>query len=122
MDGDRRPLARDIDPTASQPGDPAAADAASVVRSGDWQSSHPVNLRISVPTPVGSYYVTLVAGKERRSPERRAAERRKHRFVTLGNLTVLFAVGCCLGFAGLYVTQLVSIFILTQTGIVVTLP
>ena len=40
-----------------------------------WGNDHPVNIRLSMPLLFGRYYVTLVAGKERRSGERLASER-----------------------------------------------
>jgi hypothetical protein len=57
---------------------------------------HPVNLRITV---FGRYYVTIVAGKERRSVDRRNAERQNHRLNTLGNTLTALAFSTTVGLA-----------------------
>jgi len=58
-----------------------------------WRT-HPVDIRISVPLPFGSFYLTLVAGRERRSPVRRAVDAQGRRLVRFGNVMfVLAAVG-----------------------------
>jgi uncharacterized membrane protein YidH (DUF202 family) len=51
----------------------------------------PINLRFTISLPLRSFFVTLLAGHERRSRERRSAERRMHPLQTLGN--ILFVVG-----------------------------
>ncbi len=80
---------------------------------------HAVNLRLSIPLPFGRYYVTLVAGKERRSADRLASERRKHPLLTFGNVAVFFGLGCVCGLALLALFQLASAYLLTQLGIMV---
>lgn len=57
---------------------------------------HPVNLRITI---FGRYYVAFVAGKERRSGDRRVAERKKHPLETLGNMLATLAFSVTLGLA-----------------------
>ncbi len=84
-----------------------------------WGNDHPVNLRFSIPLPFGRYYVTLVAGKERRSADRLASERRKHPLLTFGNVAVFFGLGCVCGLALLALFQLASAYLLTQLGIMV---
>ena len=86
---------------------------------GESWGRHPVNLRLSIPLPFGRYYVTLVAGKERRAGERLASEQRKHPLLTFGNLAVFFGLGCLCGLALLALFQLASAYILTQLGIMV---
>ena len=86
---------------------------------GESWDRHPVNLRLSIPLPFGRYYVTLVAGKERRGAERLASERRKHPLLTFGNLAVFFGLGCVCGLALLALFQLASAYLLTQLGIMV---
>ncbi len=55
---------------------------------------HPIDIRLSVPLPFGRYYITLVAGPERRSAARRAEERQHRRLASIGNvLFVLASVG-----------------------------
>ena len=86
---------------------------------GESWDRHPVNLRFSIPLPFGRYYVTLVAGKERRGAERLASERRKHPLLTFGNVAVFFGLGCVCGLALLALFQLASAYLLTQLGIMV---
>ena len=86
---------------------------------GESWGRHPVNLRLSIPLPFGRYYVTLVAGKERRGAERLASERRKNPLLTFGNLAVFFGLGCVCGLALLALFQLASAYLLTQLGIMV---
>ncbi len=86
---------------------------------GESWDRHPVNLRLSIPLPVGRYYVTLVAGKERRGTERLASERRKHPLLTFGNVAVFFGLGCVCGLALLALFQFASAYVLTQLGIMV---
>ncbi len=86
---------------------------------GESWGRHPVNLRLSIPLPFGRYYVTLVAGKERRSADRLVSERRKHALLTLGNVAVFFGLGCVCGLALLALFQLAGAYLLTQLGIMV---
>ncbi len=70
-----------------------------------WENDHPVNIRLSIPVFFARYYVTIVAGKERRSRERLASEYRKHSSLKVGNVIVIVAVQivCCIAllYAGL---------------------
>jgi len=56
-----------------------------------WDN-HPVDLRFSLPTPLGRFYLALVAGRERRSAARRALDRNRFPAFTLGNLILLTVV------------------------------
>ncbi len=80
---------------------------------------HAVNLRLNIPLPFGRYYVTLVAGKERRGAGRLASERRKHPLLTFGNVAVFFGLGSVCGLALLALFQLASAYLMTQLGIMV---
>jgi len=53
--------------------------------------SHPVDVRISVPFLHTRFYLTIVAGRERRPSHRRMAERQDCPILTIGN--ALFAFG-----------------------------
>ncbi len=86
---------------------------------GESWDRHPVNIRLGIPLPFGRYYVTLVAGKERRGADRLASERRKHPLLTFGNMAVFFGLGCVCGLALLALFQLASAYLLTQLGIMV---
>lgn len=58
-----------------------------------WRT-HPVDIRFTLPLPFGSFYVTLVAGRERRSPTRRAVDGQSRPLLRFGNvLFVLATVG-----------------------------
>lgn len=54
-------------------------------------AGHPINLRFSVPFFHTRFYLTVVAGRERRPEDRRRQERTVHPVVTVGN--ALFAIG-----------------------------
>ncbi|MFE4105188.1 hypothetical protein [Almyronema epifaneia] len=56
-----------------------------------WRQ-HPVDLRLSVPLLWKRFYVVLVAGPERRTPDRRASDRSAQALWTSGNLIVMFLV------------------------------
>ncbi len=87
------------------------------VPSGEpWGNDHPVNIRLSVPLLFTRYYVTIVAGKERRSGERLASEREKHPLTKLGNLVVMFACGTICGLAVLSMFQLATAYVLLRSG------
>lgn len=79
-----------------------------------WESDHPINLRLTVPLLFKRYYVTIVAGEERRSPERRVEERQKHPIRTTGNVIVLFATGTALGLAIFGAIQLLAIHLMQE--------
>ena len=66
----------------------AALKAAASGRGGD---PHPVDIRLSMPTPWGRYYFALFGGRERRSAARRASDRRQRPLTTRAN--ALFAGG-----------------------------
>ncbi len=71
-------------------------------RAALWQAAHapswrryPVNIRLNMPFFGTRYFLTLVAGADRRNAERRLRERRLHPLRTVGNLVfVLAAIGC----------------------------
>lgn len=79
-----------------------------------WSSDHAVNLRLSIPLGFGRYYLTVVAGKERRGRERRVHERRKHPLRTVGNVLFLLIVGGIQLLGGLYVMQRLLIAAFSQ--------
>ena len=69
----------------------SAADTAVHARKPQPWNHHPINIRFSVPFIGSRYYVTLVAGRERRTHERRREERDDHPLMTWGN--AMFAMG-----------------------------
>jgi len=66
---------------------------------------HPVNIRFSLPLMLGRFYITVVGGTEKRSPQRRARERRESPVGTLSNIffflgvAVLFCLAVVFAFA-----------------------
>ena len=56
-----------------------------------WRA-HPVDLRFTMPLLGFSIYLTVVAGQERRSGDRRRTERRRHRVHTFGNVAFVALV------------------------------
>ena len=110
-----RRLSADVGGDLQRPPDAAAR----AIPGGETWARHPVNLRLSIPLLFGRYYVTVVAGKERRHPERRADERRKHPLTTFGNLVAMFGLGTVCGLALLGLFQLAGAYLLTQFGIMV---
>ena len=70
---------------------------------------HPVNIRITIPLPFRRYYLTIVAGPERRSRERRISERKKHPLFTPGNIGILFLAGSFAGLAIMVVLKWLAV-------------
>lgn len=66
--------------------------------SGRGTASPPIDLRFSVPTPWGRFYLALFGGPERRSGARRASDRRLRPLATTGNALFVggVAAGVCL--------------------------
>ncbi len=84
-----------------------------------WESYHPVNIRLTIPFLKKRYYMTLVAGMERRSAQRLAEERLKHPLIKTGNVLMMAAFGIITGLAFLAVFQVASSYMLQQSGILV---
>ena len=84
-----------------------------------WSDDHPVDIRLSIPLPFARYYVTIVAGKERRGRERLASERRKHPVLKRGNLVVAAGCGLVCGLAMLSIFQLATAQLLQRLGVMV---
>ena len=70
-----------------------------------WTGNHPVNIRLSIPLPFRRFYITIVAGPERRDRERLEAERFRHPLCKLGNIVFL-------GYSGLIVMLALSALII----------
>ena len=82
-----------------------------------WTNDHPVNIRLSVPFIFARFYLVVVAGKERRSAERRASERLKHPLLTCGNVIFLGALSTCLGLASLALLHFAGLQLLDESGL-----
>ncbi len=81
-----------------------------------WESDHPINIRLSIPLLIKRYYVTIIAGEERRTPERLSVERRKHPLVSRGNLVFFTLAGTVIGLACLAFIQFATRYFFDQTG------
>ena len=66
----------------------AIAEALGAAR---WRR-HLIDIRLSLPLVLSRYYVTMVAGRERRSGARRSQDRDRHPLRTAGNLAFLVIV------------------------------
>ena len=93
-------------------------NASQASRESKWTSTHAINIRLSIPLPLGRYYMAVVVGKERRRPKRRKSERLKHPLATAGNLAFLSTLGVVTGLALFAVIQLVARFVLERAGMV----
>jgi hypothetical protein len=95
-----------------RPGAAATTDALA-----GWSGAHPVNIRITLPTPWGRIFLLLLAGSERRGPVRRRVERARHPLATFGNLLVMLLLGGLVGLAGLAAIQLATALLLGEVEI-----
>ena len=83
---------------------------------GRWESQHLVDFRLSVPLLFKRYYVTILAGEERRGPERLAAMSQIHPINSAGNRSASFAAGTFLGICLCIFVLLVGRWIIMETG------
>lgn len=102
------PLASGEQAAGSRTSNPLAVPRAGTGEQGgsrEW-TGHPVDIRLTIPLPFRSFYITIVAGPERRSKVRRVSERKKHPLLTVGNLLVYMVIGGVCGLAVLGTIQL----------------
>lgn len=78
----------------------------------DWSGTHPVDIRLTLPLLSGRYYLTVLAGRERRSAERLRADRARHPLFKFGNVVLILLFGTLVGLALLSTLQLLSYWIL----------
>ncbi|MFC1674124.1 hypothetical protein ACFL12_08350 [Pseudomonadota bacterium] len=91
----------------SDPSQPGNADNSLLSGAKDpttWVS-HPIDIRLSLPFVGTRFYMTIVAGRERRRPQRRDVDRESYPLATLGN--ALFT----LGIATLFTVTAIAILI-----------
>ena len=84
-----------------------------------WAGGHPVNIRLSVPFFSRRFYLTVIAGQERRPAERLKADRSKHPLATRANIVFFSICGIVAGLAVITVFQMLSVSLLQEIGIVV---
>jgi len=70
-------------------------------------SRHPVDLRLTLPLPGRPVFFSIVAGRERRSGDRLATERRQHPLHTFGNVVFMFS-----SLTGFYALALVAVLMM----------
>ena len=99
-------------------GEAAGAGAADQADDEAWRTHHAINVRITIPLPFSRFYLTVVGGRERRNPDRRADEREKHPLVTKGNVVFLGILGIITGLAMLALIQFAARFALERAGVV----
>ena len=87
--------------------------AAIAIATGSWLWFTVV---VCIPLLFARYYVTIVAGKERRKPDRLEGERRRHPLETAGNVVFALVVGVILGLATLMAIRLAILAVLGHTG------
>jgi len=109
------------DPTANGAADGADDAAARTDRltqaiSDDWSEKHAINIRLTIPLPSTRFFLTIVGGRERRQPDRRADERRKNPLATKRNIVFLSVLGLITGLALFTVIQFATRFVLEKTG------
>lgn len=75
------------------------AEIEKAAREVNW-GHHPINVRLSIPTPFARFYFVALGGRERRSRERRIAERRHHPLHTTGNTLFFLVMASMLFLAG----------------------
>jgi hypothetical protein len=85
-----------------------------------WAGGNPVNIRCSVPFFGRRFYLTVVAGQERRPAERLKADRSKHPLATRANIIFLSLCGVVAGLAVIAIFQMLSVSLLQEIGIVVS--
>jgi hypothetical protein len=100
---DRLPLPVSRGLTAEQ----RAAIADAVVAGG--KNSPPVNIRLGIPLPFGRWFVSVLAGRERRSRERIVRDRTAQPLKTLGNAAFVFA-----GMMILYLVAALAVLLYTS--------
>lgn len=82
-------LMRTIDPDIRSSLTEEQEDAIRAAACHDEWQSHPIDIRLSLPLLVGRFYLTLVAGQERRHPARLAKDRIEHPLGGTGNVIAL---------------------------------
>ena len=73
---------------------------------------HAVDIRLTLPMFLDDYYVTLVAGRERRSPARLAAERGKHPLLRSSNIVFFAGATVAAGLLALCFLTLIGVLAL----------
>jgi hypothetical protein len=86
----------------------------------DW-ASHPVDVRLTIPLPFRSFYLTIIAGPEKRGKQRRADERKKHPLLTFGNMIVCLFAGSVFGLSVLGLVEVLFAYAVRSGSLVTAL-
>ncbi|MCH8997609.1 MAG: hypothetical protein IID48_05005 [Proteobacteria bacterium] len=101
-------LLRAIDPVVR---DGLSAEQEAAIRNAarqDTWKEHPVDIRLSLPSPFGRLYLALVAGREQRGAARLAVERARHPLSGLANLIAIGGIAATVALAGVAIFLLAS--------------
>lgn len=101
-------------PALGHEGRPSAASRAE--HGLAWAGPHPVNIRLSLPSPWGRFHLLLRAWPERRDAGRRRLERARDPLATLGNLLVIMLLAGLVGLAGLAAIEIATALLLGAQG------
>ena len=106
-------------PTTTSPASPDIASESLEARPQTdrriWDQ-HAVDIRLSLPLPFGHYYLTIVAGRERRSAARRASERSRRPLMTAANMVVLGSFSLLCGLGAYRLLEILTLSALQQRG------
>ena len=94
-------LLRAIDPTVRAGLSMKQEDAIRAAAQQDTWHPHPIDLRLTLPSPFGRFFLAVVGGSERRSASRLAAERDRHPLSRGANLASIGAVAVIFALAGI---------------------
>ena len=73
-----------------------------------------IDLRLSIPLPGFPFYITIVAGREKRCKARRQQDRKKHPLMKLGNMLLLGYSGATIAIALGSIAMLATIFVIQR--------
>jgi hypothetical protein len=73
-------------------------------------AQYPVNIRVTIPFLPRSFFLTLVAGREKRGPARRREERARHPLNTWGNLFVFIGSTAVFTIAALFAASVMATY------------
>ena len=93
-------LMRAIDPVVRAGLSLKQEDAIRAAARRDAWQANPIDLRLVLPSPFGSFYMALVGGRERRSAARLAVDRAHHPLSGSANRAIVGAVAVNLVLAG----------------------
>ncbi len=79
-----------------------------------WNGEHKIDLRLSIPLPRFPFYITIVAGREKRCKTRRKQDRKQHPLLTLGNMLLMGYSGAAVAIALGSIAMLATILVIQR--------